>query len=135
MTKQEIISKVKELNLPKGQYIVFGSCPLAILGIRESNDIDLLVSAELKEKLKEAGWKELEKSPNDIPLVHDVFEAHDNWNFSSYRPTLEDLLATAMEVEGIPFASLEEVHKWKAEGERAKDIADMELIEKYLSNK
>ena len=132
MTKEEIIAKVKTLNLPKDSYVVFGSCPLALAGIRKANDIDLLVSKELSAKFKEDGWKELEKSPNDKPLIYDVFEAHDRWNFSSYSPTLQDLLATATVEEGVPFASLEEVRKWKVSSGRPKDIVDISLIDKYL---
>jgi hypothetical protein len=132
MIKEEIISKVKTLNLPKGSYVFFGSCPLAVAGIREANDIDLMVSEELFTKLSGAGWQEQYKGPNDVPIVHDVFEAYKSWNFSSYRPTLEQLIATATVIDGVPFASLEEVRSWKAMGERPKDLADLALIDKYL---
>jgi hypothetical protein len=55
----EIIKEVKSLNLPIGQYVVFGSGPLQIHGIRESNDVDLLVLPGLFEKLKGEGWVSL----------------------------------------------------------------------------
>ncbi|KKR31752.1 MAG: hypothetical protein UT65_C0018G0006 [Parcubacteria group bacterium GW2011_GWF2_39_8b] len=132
MTKEDIINKVKILDLPKGSYIVFGSCPLAVLGIREANDIDLLVSQEIYEKLKKDGWEEIDKGPNDKPLVQDVFEAHNNWNFSSYKPTLKDLLVNAMEVDGITFASLEDVRKWKVASGRPKDVNDIKMIDNYF---
>ena len=134
MTKQDIINKVKDLDLPKGSYIVFGSCILSALGIREADDIDLLVSQETYKKLKDAGWKELYKGPNDEPLTYDVFEAHDNWNFSSYKTTLKNLLVSAIEIESIPFASLEEVRKWKVSAGRPKDITDIKLIDEYILN-
>lgn len=133
MTKEEIITKVKGLNFPEDSYVVFGSCPLAAFGIREANDIDLLVSEEIFTELKENGWQELRKGSNDIPLVHDVFEAHNNWNFSSYNPTLKHLLTSATLVDGVPFASLEEVRKWKVASGRSKDLADIELIDRYLA--
>lgn len=133
MTREEIITKVKALNFPKDSFVVFGSGPLALSGIREANDIDLLVSEEVFIDLKKSGWQELRKSEKDIPLVHDVFEAHDNWNFSSYSPTLQNLLASATVVDGVPFASLEEVRKWKAASGRLKDLVDIELIDKYLA--
>lgn len=132
MIKEEIITKVKTLNLPKGSFVVFGAAPLAVLGIREANDIDLLVSSETYKKLKNSGWKELPKGPNDIPLVYDVFEAHDNWNFSPYSPKLEHLLASAIEFEGVLFASLNEVRKWKSVSGRPKDLLDLKLIDQYL---
>ena len=133
MQKEEIISKIKTLNLAKDSYILFGSCPLAALGIREAQDIDLLVSKEVFEKLKERGWRELYKNPNDTPLVYDVFEVHENWNFSSYNPTLEHLLSSAIIVDDTPFASLEEVKKWKMASARPKDLDDIKLIENYTS--
>lgn len=132
MTKEEIIAKVKTLHLPKGSYVVFGSCPLAAARIREANDVDLLVSKEIFARLKQAGWQELHKSSNDIPLTHDVFEAHDNWNFSSYGPTLRQLLVSATVIDDVPFASLEEVRKWKVASGRPKDVVDIELIDKHL---
>ncbi len=133
MTKQEIVAKVKELDLPDGSYVVFGSCPLAAAGIREAKDIDLLVSKGLFAELKKAGWRVLHKSPTDKPLTHDVFEAHDNWNFSSYSPTLKDLLSTATIIDGVPFASLQEVRKWKLASGRPKDLTDVKLIDNHLS--
>jgi hypothetical protein len=134
MKKEEIVSKVKSLNLPVGSYIVFGSCPMAIAGIREAGDIDFLVSTELFEQLARSGWKQIEKSPNDKPLIKDEFEAHSNWNFSSYKPTLEYLLKTAEIIDNIPFASLAEVLKWKNASGRPKDTIDVKLIEEYLKN-
>ena len=136
MNKEEIIQKIKALNLPKNSYIVFGSCPLAAVGIREANDIDLLVSEEVFAELKEDGWRELDKGLNDIPLTHDVFEAHQkNWSFSSRNPTLKELLANAMTIDDIPFASLEEVRIWKVTSGRTKDIEDIKLIDEYLMTK
>ncbi|MBI2421092.1 MAG: hypothetical protein HYV38_03340 [Candidatus Levybacteria bacterium] len=131
MTKRDIINKVKTLNLPKDSYIVFGSGPLAAAGIREVNDIDLLVSEEAYEELEKRGWRKINKGPNDSPLTHDVFEAHDNWNFSSYNPTLKELLANAVYVDEVPLASLSDVKKWKVASRGAKHLADIELIDSY----
>jgi hypothetical protein len=132
MTKDEIVAKVKELDLPKGSYVVFGSCPMAAAGIREASDIDMLVSEELFKKLEEAGWQVLDKGPADKPLTYGVFEAHKSWDFSPYSPTLKHLLATATLIDGIPFASLHEVRKWKVSSGRPKDLIDIKLIDQHL---
>ena len=129
MKLQEIIAKVKSLELPKGSYVVFGSCPLAAAGIREASDIDMLVTKELFDYLGQHGWAELIKSENDKPLTKEDFEVHYKWDFSSYQPTLEHLLSTADVVDGIPFASLLEVRKWKASSGRPKDLKDIERID------
>lgn len=47
MTKKEVIEKIKLLNLPKGEYIIYGAAPFAIYGIREVNDIDMLVTPRI----------------------------------------------------------------------------------------
>jgi hypothetical protein len=134
MKRKDIISKVKSLHFPNGSYIVFGSGPLAVLGIRGVNDIDLLVSQELYKELAKKGWKKIYKGPKDEPLTHDIFEAHHNWDFSPYAPTLPELLTRAMDIEGIPFASLEDVQKWKEASGRPKDFFDQKLIDNYLKN-
>ena len=131
MTKQDIISKMKSLNLPTGSYVVFGSGPMAALGIREVNDIDLYVSTEILKQLKQKGWKKIYKGPKDHPLTFDVFEAHDNWSFCLYNPTLLDLLSRAFVIDDITFASLDDVRKAKATTKRRKDIIDVKLIDKY----
>ena len=131
MNKQQIIDKAKSLSLPSGSYVVFGSCPLALAGLREAGDIDMLVNDETFAQLREAGWQEVDKGKDDNPLTHDVFEAHNSWKFSTYDPTLEHLLATATVIDGIPFASLDEVRKWKAASGRPKDLVDIQLIDQY----
>lgn len=135
VTGREIVEKVKALDWPKGSYIVFGSGPMAAAGIREANDIDFLVSPELRKSLQKQGWKELVKNPNDKPLVRGDFEAHDNWNFSDYSPTLPELLSRAKYYDDVPFASLEDVRKWKASGKRPKDRADVKKIDQFLYSK
>ena len=128
----EVVSKVKSLNLPKGSYIVYGSGPLAAVGIREANDIDMLVSSHLYKQLKESGWKKRLQGPKDEPLVFDVFEAHENWDFSEYSPTLEDLLSRSFEVDGVPFASIKDVRKWKSTHSHPKASQDLALMDAYL---
>lgn len=133
MNKQQIIDKVKSLNLTEGSYVVFGSCPLALVGLREAGDVDMLVNDETFARLRQDGWREVDKGKDDNPLAHDVFEAHNSWKFSAYNPTLQHLLATGTVIDGVPFASLDEVRKWKAASGRPKDFADIELIDGYLS--
>jgi len=134
MTRDLIVSKVKQLNLPGGSYVVFGSGPLTAVGLREANDIDLYVSKEVFEDLKAKGWEVRVKSPNDKPLVSDLFEAHESWDFSPDNPPLKDLLARSFVIDGVRFASLEDVRKWKVASGRPKDLNDIKLIDGYMKN-
>jgi|SRR5581483_11716072 len=135
MTGQEIIERVKALNLPADSYVVFGSCPLALAGIREAQDIDLYVRPEVLERFIQAGWKQVDKGPGDKPHVSGVFEAHTTWGFSPYAPTLIQPLQNADVFEGVAFASLKEVRKWKVASGGKKHEADVHLIDDYISKK
>ena len=42
-----IITKVKKLDLPLGQYVVIGSGIMAQLGLRAANDVDIAVTPDL----------------------------------------------------------------------------------------
>ncbi len=44
MTNKELFKKVKNLNLPIGDYALFGSAPMGIRGLRECHDIDIIVT-------------------------------------------------------------------------------------------
>lgn len=131
MTGQDIITKMKELDLPQGSFIVVGSGPLAVVRIRETQDIDLLVSPHLRAQLAAAGWKVMRKANNDRLLSWDIFEADDSFSIGNYRPTLAELLSRALVVEGIPFASLQDVRAWKTAAGRPKDLADLALLNEY----
>jgi len=134
MKKQDVLEKVKSLKLPKGEYIIYGAAPFAIYGIRDVNDIDMLVSEALYAKLTEQGWEKIVKGPKDEPVTFDIFEAHNTWEFSPYAPTLSELLSRATLVDDIPFASLEDVRIWKKESGRPKDLVDLKLIDNYLNS-
>lgn len=132
MTKQDIINKVKSLNLPENSYVVYGSAPLAAVGFREANDIDMLVSHDVYESLKSQGWVPLDKGENDFPITKDVFELHEKWLFGAYHPTLEQLLSRADFFDGVPFASLEDVLKWKEGSGYPKHNKDIAWLRQHL---
>lgn len=135
MTKQDVLEKIALLKLPKGEYIIYGATPFAIYGIRDVNDVDMLVSKKLYEELEKKGWKKVTKGPKDEPVTFDIFEAHNTWEFSPYAPTLSELLSRATVVEGIPFASFEDVRKWKETSGRPKDLVDLKLIDDFLASR
>lgn len=132
MTAAEIVAAVKELSLPDDSFVVFGSCPMALAGLREAGDIDLLVSEAVYADLQNRGWKVLVKGDKDRPVTHGPFEAHSSWAFSSHNPSLAQLLETATVVSGVPFASLAHVKKWKQSSGRPKDLVDIQMIDAYL---
>jgi len=107
---------------------------MAAHGIRTTRDIDILVTTDLYEKLKEEGWKVQHWDSGAEYLAQGIFEVDDSWNYEPYNPTPEDIIKIAEIIDGIPFAPLEEVLKWKKAFGREKDRAHISLLEDYLSN-
>lgn len=130
-----IIQKIKELNFPKDQYVVVGSGIMNVLGIRESHDIDIAVTKELHQKLRESGkWEENERY-NRIFLNKDIYEIIPQLNWENYDTTIEEAIYSTTIIDGIPFMNLEELIKFKTALGREKDIKDIELIKEYINNK
>jgi hypothetical protein len=128
----EINKTLKRLGLPLGQYVVFGSGPMAAYGIRDSDDIDLLVTADLYQNLKAEGWG-IKHWPDGVEyLAQDNVEVADSWNYGSYHPSADDIITQAVMMNGIPYAPLTEVLAWKKAFGRPKDLIDVQLIEDYL---
>lgn len=128
----DIIQKIKELNIPNNKYVVICSGTMAVLGIREANDIDISVTEELFDELKETGeWKEFEKYGRPF-LKKDVFEINKHLSWDKYSITIQEANKSALFIEGIPFMNLDELIKFKNAMGREKDFKDIELIEKYL---
>lgn len=128
----DIVRKVKKLNLPGGSYVVVGSGTMEVLGIRETRDIDLVVSPEIYEKLKQEGWEEKVRDDGTSFLVYNLYEVARTWDDVSGEPNLESLLQDAHIVDSIPFVKVERLMEWKKRKGRDKDITDVELIKDYL---
>jgi len=128
-----IIKKIKELNFPPNQYVVVGSGILDVLGIREASDIDIAVTNDLHQKLRETGeWKEYERYDRiRVFLKKDVYEIIPQLDWESYNTTTEEAISSAVIVEDIPFMNLDELIKFKTALGREKDFKDIKLIKNY----
>jgi hypothetical protein len=118
------LQELKELNLPKGHFVVFGSGPIALRGIRPNQDLDLLVSKEL--------FKEMRKKYPQQAMGKEIRIG--NISFYQDWPGVtnpEEVIRNAHVVGEIPFARLEHVIKWKKKGKIPKDKQDVELLKEY----
>jgi hypothetical protein len=128
---QELFQRVKELNLPIGEYAIFGSGPMGIRNLREMHDIDLIVSDRIfneysnkqEWRIKEIyGYRDWLKNDNlEIEMGRDW---HEGWD-------VEGMIREAEIIDGLPFVKLEYLIKWKSFFGREKDLKDVELIKKY----
>lgn len=127
-----IITKIKELNFPIGEYVVVGSGILDALNIRKANDIDIAVTPKLHEQLRKTGEFKEDIRYNTIFLLKDGLEIIPQLNWEKYDTTTEEAISSAKIIEGVPFMNLEELIKFKTALGREKDFKDIELIKKYL---
>jgi hypothetical protein len=133
MEPRPIVSEVLALELPLGSYVVIGSGTLSAYGIREHNDIDLFVTPTLYATLKARGWEECEPKPGFFLARHGSVEASpDMATIKGFAPSHEELLSRAVVLDGVPFMSLPDLIAFKRALGRAKDFADIILIEEYL---
>jgi len=129
-----LLAELDKLNFPKDQYAITSSGPLAIRGIREANDLDIIVSLKL--------WAELLKK---YPVKKEGFESIEIGNIQilwkgsfftdSKVATVEEQIKTADVIKGYRFVNLDLIKKFKKISGREKDKRDLELIKNYENRK
>lgn len=123
----EKLEKLQNLELPEGQHLIWGSGPLAIRGLREGRDVDLLVTASYWEKLAQEYPVQGEKK--NLISLGDVEVWSECMNLT---PLIDEMIKNCDWVEGFPFMKLSYVVQWKRHLGREKDLRDIALIEELL---
>ena len=119
-----------------------GSGHLIALGLKESTDIDIVVTPELFEKCyQDASWEQVPwtypEKLGQIFLRRGVVELYLDVNAGDFNPSTAELIKRAVVIDNIPFASLEDVLAFKKEylKNKPKHQKDIEVIEKYLEDR
>jgi len=129
---KKFLEKLKELNLPKGEFAIFGSGPMCVRGLRECGDLDLMVTDDVfNEFKKRPDFKAKKNKDGNEYLEKDNIEIYKNWHLADWD--INKLIQEAEIIDGFPFVRLKEVLKWKKLRNREKDIEDIKLIEGYLA--
>ena len=129
-----LLAELDKLNLPKDQYAITSSGILAIRGIREADDLDILVTPKLWEELSQKYLDERDKSKEiKIGNLHVFWEG----SFDEQYPiaSVMEQINTADNIKGYKFVNLGLAKKFKKVSEREKDKRDLELIRNYESRK
>lgn len=136
--KASVANEIRALGLVVGTYVMIGGSGLALRGIRETRDIDVVVRSEIFSQLVEAGW-ELDPAyearrqrqrikRGSVEIYPDMY-----LNAEQRFVDLDELIASAELVDGIPCLSLDWLRRFKS-GDQAqeKDRDDVRLIDGYL---
>lgn len=137
MRKDEIGDLLAEYGLTEDNAIVIGSGIMAALGIRDSKDVDLVVSQDAMTRLK--GDSRLAPGERDPSILdNDLLEIGASWKVLGGEWDLETLLPETVVLDGVRYLTLAFLLKvkqdWASRTEpRKKDVEDVRLIQAYLS--
>lgn len=124
------------LHLPVADYIIAGSGPMGIRGIREIRDLDIVVSDELWELLSDKyaiidggdpGTKKI--------VISEVIEVLGTPSFTYddlFTPKVNELIEEAEMIDGHPYMSLSHLIFFKCKKKRDKDLRDVSMIYEWL---
>ena len=102
---------------------------MCIRGIRDNDDVDIIVKENLWEQL-EKKYPAVKKPGRSAKIRLGPVEIFSDW--APWYDDVTELIDTAEIIEGMPFVKLEYVIEWKKKFGREKDQKDIVLIEEYL---
>jgi hypothetical protein len=127
------LENIKKLKLPKRQFVIVSSGSLAVRGIREAKDVDMIVTPKLWDALSKkypvinkGGFDRLDVG-NDI----EVLGPGSSFANSSVVP-IEVIFTQADIFDEMKFINLNHLKKIKEKLGREKDLEDIKLIDEYL---
>ena len=131
MAAAGVFDLLRGLELPAGDYTIFGSGPLIVRGIIEAaNDLDVLARGAAWEKAREQG--ELVYLPeHDVEVVscfEGVITIGTEWAIGDFG--IDELIDTSETIDGLPFVRLEHVITYKQIAGRPKDLRHLELMKR-----
>lgn len=131
-----IFEEVRKLGFSSEQFIVIGSGIMAVRGIRDAYDLDIVVSQELFDICESNGWelkpwthpRKIGKhwlKKGKIELMTDIQSGDEDYD-------LERLKKEGELINNVWFISLSQLIKLKRNYGRPKDFNDINLMEEYL---
>jgi len=127
---------LRAVDLPVGDYAVFGSGPLLVRGIIEdARDIDVIARGSAWERALDQG--EITYLPDEDITVAAFFDGAlsvgTTW---AYRDVdIDDLIDTAELFDGVPFVRLEHVIAYKRTADRDKDRDHLRRIGLWMQTR
>lgn len=131
-----LFDRVRRLNLPTGDYAIFGSGPLIVRGIISgSNDLDVICRGRAWQWVKNIGEREY-LSKYDVTIVtmcDGRLTFGSEWGIGEFDTN--DLIDSAEIIDELPFVCLEHVVSYKKIRKRTKDLKHLEALKAYHSSR
>ena len=135
MSKQELLNEIQKLPFSNTDFIIVGGGALAIRNLRNTNDIDIVVTPKLFEKLQTSNEWSYKVRPNGKPKLYKGFiEIYLDVNTADFQISTTWLFENADIFDQIQFIDLHTLMQLKQSYGREKDLHDIELIQIYLAS-
>lgn len=129
-----LLDELRKLKLPRKQFAVTTSGTLAVRGIREAHDIDVIVTKKLWQELVKKWPVVLDRGLEKIDIGNiEILGTGSCMTGKDFRKS-ERMIRDADIFNGIRFVKLEAVENGKKLRNKRKDIRDVKLIKKYLDS-
>jgi hypothetical protein len=131
MNRDQVLAELQALKLTSGQYVVVGGAALAIRDIRDTEDIDLVVTPQLFDELAARGWQPKARPSGKPGLKFARAEAYLDVNCEAFGQSTSWLLEHAERVHDTLLVDLPTLAQFKAGYGRDKDVRDLQLISEH----
>lgn len=135
LTKHPRLDVIRQLDLPSGDFAIFGSGPLYVRGIIDAvSDIDVICRGAAWQKIQTIGeLRYLDRYDVEVVELHDgqlSFGTH--WGIGDFD--IDELIDTAEQIDGLPFVRLEYVAEYKRLASREKDLAHLAALDRWIAS-
>ncbi|MCC6316554.1 MAG: hypothetical protein IT361_02595 [Gemmatimonadaceae bacterium] len=128
MNRADIVTELRQLVLPRMHFVVVGGAAMTLRDLRETDDIDLVVSRELFQSLEREGWAPGARPDGKPALGRGHVEACLDLSCGEFERTSEWLRTHADTLHGLPVVDLLTLVACKSARGQPKDVADVALI-------
>jgi hypothetical protein len=137
MNREQLFTVVRELDLPRHEYAIFGGACLTAHNIRETEDLEIFVTDNLYQTLVQEGWDERVTFSTNADYVTEMVQkvavlAFRQCGSDKWIPDVDTYIRSPELIDGVLFMPLEAMRAWKAKTARPKDLVDVGLIGNYL---
>ncbi|MFZ1258495.1 MAG: SulP family inorganic anion transporter [Candidatus Saccharimonas sp.] len=127
--RQSVAERVAALRLPPDNYVVVGGAVLEILHLRDSSDVDIVVTDQTYKTYRdEKNWNEYTQENGKKVLSRDGCNIMRSWNGRSFKRLHRD----AFEAQGVMVMGLSLLMDIKRQVGRKKDLSDNTLLRDYI---
>lgn len=124
-----LFDRLRMMNLPAGDYAVFGSGPLLVRGIIHScNDLDVICRGAAWQAVRVQGAIEFlpEYDIEIVTMLEGKLTFGTRWGIGDFD--IDELIESAEIIDDLPFVRLEHVVAYKKTRASTKDVQHLEAL-------